>query len=78
MAEPDYLVIRPSPDLPPDFYVPPHWDGRWLNRAEVPEGPPPGTPMPDGVVGAQAVVVPTGRFEVRDDGAVAEVWEIRV
>lgn len=72
VSEPDYVVIRPAPDLPPGF-VPPHWDGRWLDRADMPFGPPPA----DGTW-STATAVPTGRFEVRDsDGAVAEVYEVR-
>ncbi|MER6778473.1 MULTISPECIES: hypothetical protein [unclassified Streptomyces] len=70
MTEPDFVVIRPAPDLPPGV-LPPRFDGRWYNLADVPQ-----------VFGAPAgggyVAVPSGRFEVRDpDGAVAEVWEVR-
>lgn len=69
---PNYIVIRPHPDLPPG-YLPPHLDGRWYDRNEIPEGF--GTPSHDPT---ETVAVPTGRFEVRDwDGAVAEVYEIR-
>lgn len=70
MSEPDYIVVRPAPTLPPGF-LPPGLDGKWFDRAMFPEG-----------VGAyswgDAVAIATGRFEVRDsDGAVAEVFEIR-
>lgn len=71
MTEPDFVVIRPAPDLPPGVF-PPHLDGRWYNLADVPRGfgAAPG--------GRECVAVPAGRFEVRDsDGAVAEVWEGR-
>lgn len=77
MSGPDYIVIRAAPGLPP-WFLPTSMDGRWYDRADMPEGPPAGTPLPEGVIGSQAVAVPTGRFEVRDyDGAVAEVWEAR-
>lgn len=69
MNGPDYIVVRPARDLPPGF-LPPHMDGRWFDRTMLPEsgalhGP------------GDAVAVATGRFEVRDDGAVAEVFEMR-
>jgi hypothetical protein len=71
MSEPDYVVIRPAPGLP-DGFLPPHWDGRGIDRATVPQVyTPPGAHM------TSATAVPTGRFEVRDDGAVAEVFEVR-
>lgn len=74
----DYVVIRRAPDLPADFNIG-DFDGKWLDRAQLNieaailrgsldrlyDGEP------------HAVAVPSGRFEVRDDGAVAEVWEIR-
>ncbi len=76
MSEPDYVVVRPAPGLPPGFNFPGHWNGRWLDRTELPPPPPPGWKPPDGVVSSSMTLVPTGRFEVRDyDGAVAEVWE---
>lgn len=76
MNEPDYIVIRPAPDLPPGF-LPERENGRWYDRATLPQ------------VDAESslhalirygggVAVATGRFEVRDyDGAVAEVYEVR-
>lgn len=71
MNEPDYVVIRPAPGLPNGF-LPPHWDGRWIDRATVPEC----YASPDPSM-STATAVPTGRFEVRDDGVVAEVFEVR-
>ena len=70
-GEPDYVVIRPGAGLPEGF-LPEDMDGRWIDRSTLPL-PVPGAPD---VVGA--VAVPTGRFEQRDDGAVAEVFEVRV
>lgn len=66
MTDPDYVVVRASPDLP-DGFIPPDLDGKWFDRATLPVSFAQGT----------AVAVPSGRFEVRDDGAVAEVWELR-
>lgn len=68
----DYIVIRPAPDLPEGF-LPASLDGIWYDRNTIPirlgaySGP--------GI--GEGVAVPAGRFEVRDDGAVAEVWEVR-
>ena len=68
--EPDYVVIRASPDLPPGF-LPERLDGMWFDRSTLPSRPE-DVDLPGGVA------VPSGRFEVRDyDGAVAEVWEVR-
>lgn len=77
MSEPDLIVLRAPADAP-DWHLPPHWDGRWIDRADLPESPPPGWMPPDDGAYAEATFVPTGRFEVRDhDGAVAEVFEAR-
>jgi hypothetical protein len=68
---PNYIVIRPASDLPPGF-LPPHLDGRWFDGNDIPHG------FTAQHNGTEAVVVPTGRFEVREsDGAVAEVYEMR-
>lgn len=73
--EPDYVVIRPGPGLPEGF-VPARWDGRWLDRSQL--QPLPGEHGDAAAAGfGEAVAVPTGRFEYRDDGAVAEVYEVR-
>jgi len=72
MAEPDLIVLRHGPDVPDEYRVE-HYEGRWLDRvggvfriAKVDEP------------GPVAIAEPTGRFEQRADGAVAEVWEIRL
>ena len=69
MSEPDYIVVRAAPDLPPGF-LPRGLDGKWFDRATLPEqyGP---------YQWGDAVAAATGRFETRDDGAVAEVFEVR-
>lgn len=70
---PDLIVIRPAAGLP-DGWLPPSEDGRWYDRASMPQAPRVNIGRPDqGVMQARAA----GRFEVRAyDGAVAEVWEI--
>lgn len=74
--DPDYVVIRPAPDLPPGF-LPSRWDGLWLDRStmESVAGYRPGDAAAKGW--GEGVAVPTGQFEYREDGAVAEVWEVR-
>jgi hypothetical protein len=71
VAEPDYIVIRPSADLPPDISLG-RFDGLWIDRATLRERP----IDVSGPAWGEQVAVPTGRFEVREDGAVAEVWEV--
>ncbi len=72
MGAADYVVIRPAADLP-DGFLPDSLNGVWFDRARLPirlgafRGP--------GI--GEGVAVPAGRFEVREDGAVAEVWEVR-
>jgi len=80
MSEPDYVVVRRGPDMPDEWLMPDGLEGRWFDRAEMKPPPPPGWAdefRRRGGVVSTAAAVPTGRFEVREDGAVAEVWEIR-
>lgn len=74
MDHPDYIVIRPAADLPAGF-LPARWDGLWLNRSGL--GPPPLDPFDARHFESGVVAVPTGRVESREDGVVAEVWEVR-
>ncbi|MCP9947353.1 hypothetical protein [Actinomadura madurae] len=74
MAEPDYMVIRPAADLP-DGFLPDGMDGKWFDRSQLPKGPGDGHATTARMGGAVAVA--TGRFETREDGAVAEVYEVR-
>lgn len=79
MPEPDYIVIRRGPDIPDEWRMPHGLGGRWFDRSTMPVG---GAGSADaareaGVTVGTAQAVPTGRFEYREDGAVAEVWEIR-
>jgi hypothetical protein len=61
-----YVVIRPAPDLPAGF-LPEHLNGRWFDLTWMRSGHGLGT----------GVAVATGRYESRDDGEVAEVYEVR-
>jgi hypothetical protein len=67
--EPDYIVLRPGPGMTGG-----QWDGTWIDRSQVTgtlrltHGAP--------LASATARARPTGRFEAREDGAVAEVWEV--
>ncbi len=65
---PEYAVIRVHPDMPLPW--PPNLDGWWYDMDRVPQGYGPAD-------GGAWVAVPTDRFETREDGAVAQVWEIR-
>lgn len=68
---PDLIVIRAAPDLPEEFRLPPNLDGTWFDLETMPQL------FHEQIDGG--VAVPTGRFEVRDsDGAVAEIYEIRI
>lgn len=71
---PDYVVLRHGLDIP-DEYRAEHLEGRWYDVGTVPTGRARGDVPPE--VG-MAIAEPTGRFECRDDGAVAEVWELRL
>lgn len=73
-ADLEFAVIRPGPGLPPGF-LPAGLDGRWFRLVDLPylvEAPLRGRTV------ATAVAVPAGRLEARDDGALAEVWEVRL
>lgn len=74
MTEPDYIVLRHGSDIP-DEYRAEHLEGRWYDASAAPVRSPKGEVPPE--VG-MAIAEPTGRLEVRDDGAVAEVWELRL
>lgn len=80
--EPDYVVLRAGLDLP-DGWMPPEMDGRWYDRSQFPtRGEAEASAARSEFVAAGGAVAiasaaPTSRFEVRDDGAVAEVWEVR-
>jgi len=58
-----YAVIRLHPQMPRGF-LPPGYEGRWVLKADVPDF------MGD------VPVLATGRYERRDDGVRAEVYEV--
>lgn len=70
--DPDYIVLRAYPAAPPGW-MPADLEGRWYDRATV------GSALDEkSTAEFPAVAVPTGRFEAREEnGAVAEVWEVR-
>jgi hypothetical protein len=70
VTEPNYAVIRVSPGIPPDT-CPPDLDGGWVDLSRLPRGC-------TRFSSSSVVCEPTGRLEYRADGAVAEVWEVRV
>lgn len=62
MSEPDYIVIRGTED---SFF-----EGRWYDRANLTRGD-----LPLLLFNiCHALLRPTGNFEERDDGAIAQVW----
>lgn len=65
---PDYVVVRETRS---------NLDGLWFDRNVLPRSF--SVTVVDYVTRSYATIdlVPTNRFEVRDDGAVAEVWEVR-
>jgi hypothetical protein len=72
-GEPDLIVFRHGPDMPEEYWSP-AYEGVWFNRNTVPN-----LSWLDAMTDTgDAYAEPTGRFEVREDGAVAEVWEIRL
>lgn len=70
--EPDLIVVRAHPDLP-DGFLPPSVEGRWYDRARLPKA----LSEAEAYAFGGAVAVVTDQFEVRDDGAVAQVFEVR-
>jgi hypothetical protein len=76
-----YIVIRAAANLPAGF-LPEHLEGRWIDRpppAPIDADPPDsyhGRETPFGRLG-EAVAVATGRYERREDGALAEVFEVQ-
>lgn len=71
MSEPAfrYAVIRAAADLAAGF-LPPDVEGRWYDLADLPF-------VRASAQVAGGVAVATDRFERRDDGATARVYEVR-
>lgn len=63
-----YIVIRPAADLP-DGFLPDEWNGRWITQQPV------DPTVRTTVFGATAVAV--DRYEQREDGVWAQVYEVR-
>lgn len=73
---PQHAVLHWAEDVPDDVReASPGIDGRWIDTARVPAGRPWSGP---GVRTAHAEPVEPPRFEVRDDGVAARVWEVRL
>jgi hypothetical protein len=82
VREADYVVIRLGDDIPAEWNIG-DLDGKWFDRTAIPVGP-----SREARKAANArwreqggsisgvTASPTGRFEVREDGAVAEVFEL--
>jgi len=69
VPEPDYIVCYGTGDR--------QVDGKWLDRSQIPEGTQRKTVKGSPVFefsGEPVRFEATGEFEVRDDGAVAEIW----
>ena len=69
MANPDYIVCYGTGD--------PQWEGKWLDRSQIPEGTQRWTVLGSPVFefsGEPVRFQSTSEFEVRADGAVAEIW----
>lgn len=68
MLEPDLIVLRPAPGLDPDS-LPARLNGWWYDRSQIGYAS-----RPVKLTGGTWTATPSGKFEVRDDGAVAEIW----
>lgn len=66
-----WIVVRGDADMPPGV-MPPGLDGKWQERARVPYLP----PIVFEVGRYSATPRPSGRVEIREDGAIAEVYEM--
>lgn len=67
----EWIVVRADREMPPGF-MPPGLDGKWQERASMPFA----APVFEGLH-SRATAHPTGRVEIREDGAIAEVYEMR-
>lgn len=65
--EPDYIVLRPEPGLKVSKY----YDGYWYDKSQIPV-------RLNTLDTLHYTAQPTGKFEVRDDGAIAEIWEVKI
>lgn len=84
MANPDWIVLRFSPKVPPDL-VPEELEGHWFDRStlhgKVEMTREVSTISPENLgsrITRQSVARPTGKFEVDEDMQVAEVYEVEL
>jgi hypothetical protein len=71
----EFVVIRAA-DTTSAQHLPPGMDGRWYARGQI-GGQRVGSGVVSGV-GVLATAVATDRYETREDGARAQVYEIRI
>jgi hypothetical protein len=69
--QPAFIVFRAARGVPPGW-MPPDLEGRWYTREQVFGAPEASLFSPPGA----AVAIPTTRTEQRQDGAMAQVWEV--
>jgi hypothetical protein len=69
-----FIVFRHSPAMPREQWSP-TLEGWWIDAPDPDRISDPRPPA--GTLPAYAVAEPTGRYETRDDGEMAEVWMIR-
>lgn len=67
--EPDYVVLRSAPGLPEGF-LPEGFEGLWFDMSQIPA-------RKEEMTAFGATTIATGQFEFREDGAVAEVFEVQ-
>lgn len=70
MTEPDYIVLRPGETFDGKD-VPNGINGSWYDKSQIPV-------YCDRIETTYWVAEPTNQFETRDDGAVAEIWEVNI
>lgn len=75
--QPKFLVLRLANEVPDGFFG--WWrlygyEGKWLDRQQLRDATLSPTAIPDGT-GWKAH--PTGRYEIREDGTAAQVYEVR-
>lgn len=72
-----FIVIRRAPDLPTEFDIG-DLEGKWLDRLQVPfVGHCTESDPTDELLLGDAVARATGHYELREDGAAAEIYEVR-
>lgn len=79
MQSPDWIVLRFSPQVPPEE-VAPELEGHWFDRSTLGDRLAVTRPVPArpglSTITRNSVARPTGTFEIDEDFNVGEVWEI--